>query len=93
VNDIQLTVFPTPHAKQETEDIRLLLFVKFSNVFVGAHVDVIVVLNGVVNKVSLLYSISAIAVADRSDENIKGSGNYIIAYHYIIFDPLFSTDR
>jgi hypothetical protein len=27
----------TPNAEQETEDIRLLLFVKFPNVFVGAH--------------------------------------------------------
>ena len=26
-----------PHAKQESEDIRLFLFVKFPNVFVCAH--------------------------------------------------------
>ena len=37
VDNVQLTVFPATNAEQETEDIRLLLLVKFPNVFVGTH--------------------------------------------------------
>lgn len=37
MNDVQLAIFPASHAKQETEDIRLLFFIQFTNVLVRAH--------------------------------------------------------
>ena len=39
VDNIQLTVFPATDAEEETEDVRLLLFVQLPDVFVGTHLD------------------------------------------------------
>ena len=39
VDDVQLTVLPTADAKQETEDIRLLLLVELPDILVGTHLQ------------------------------------------------------
>ena len=40
VDDVQLSVFPAANAKQETEDIRLLLLVELPDVLVGTHLEI-----------------------------------------------------